>query len=257
MSLDKSKVLVGNDIPINEFITLKQPTVEEIIDFGEQRFFNTFYTFCSIPSDMKSFLWDMKIDFTKMSDWELFINLTRNITSEDTKLIFGDEIDFSKLEIYGEPDEEGNQKPILCRVIREENQKPYIDLIINEETYLSFIDYVREMVGYKLKREKAANKVTKMVMIEEDRINRLHPKKSNDDPFIFSAIISLVNTEEFPYTYESVKEITIYQLMKSFYQVQKKKSACALYQGSMSGFVDTSKIDKNNFQWIYTNDKKS
>ena len=252
MSLDKCKILAGKDIPINEEITLKQPTVGEVIDFGESRFFNTFYSFCSIPSDMKSFLWDLKIDFMKISDWELFINLTRNLSADDTRLIFNN-IDFSSYDI-GQISEDGKDEPKVILYHLNEDRK--IDHIIDEDMYNSFIDYVREMIGYSLKREKAMNKVTKMAMIEEDRINRAHPKKNSDESFLFTAIVSLVNTEEFKYTYESVLDITIYQLMKSFYQIQNKKSACALYQGSMSGFVDTSKIDKKAFNWTYTNDKK-
>lgn len=242
MLLDKAKILKGSDIKINEFITLKQPLVGEVIDFGEQKFFNTFYTFCSIPSDMKSVLWDMGQDWNKMKDWELFLNLTRNITKEDTSLIFGD-LDFSQMQLMQNSE---TQELVLVQD----------NCIITEEIYLSFIDSVREMIGAVAKREKAKNTATKIALIEEDRINRSHPKKNTDDSFLCSAIISLVNTEEFSYTYESVMNITIYQLMKSFFQIQNKKSACALYQGSMSGFVDTSKIDKKAFQWIYTNDKR-
>lgn len=242
MSLDKSKVLKGHDIVLNEFITLKQPKIGEIIDFGEDKFFSTFYNICRIPSDIKSVLWDVGIDFMKMTDWELFINLSRNVSKDDTFLILGD-IDLSKMNLANNDDGE--------IVLFDEN------IIITEQMYLEFIDYIREMIGYILKREKAMNKVTKMAMIEEDRINRNNPRHTNNDSFLYSAIISLVNTEEFSYNYETVMDITLYQLMKSYYQIINKKSACALYQGSMSGMIDTSKIDKSAFQWIYTNDKKS
>lgn len=236
--LDKAKILSGKDIVINEQITLRQPTVEEVINFGEQRFLNVFYSFCSIPSDMKSVLWDLNIDFMKISDWELFISLTRGFSQEDTSLIFG-EIDFSQM------------LPIQMDESTVVLSSPD-GIVITEEIYLSFIDYVREIVGYVLKREKAVNKATKLAMIEDDRINRTHKKSGTDDSFVCTTIISLVNTEEFPYNYQSVLTITFYQLLKSFYQIQKKKSACALYQGSMSGFMDSSKIDKKAFNWIYT-----
>lgn len=238
--LDKSKILKGSDIIVNDFITLKQPRVGEVIDFGEQKFFNTFYTFCSIPSDMKSSLWDIGEDWNKMKDWTLFMNLASSFKNEDTSLIFGD-LDFSSM--------------ILMKRVNTEEIVLVLDedRIITEEIYESFISPVREMIGYTVKREKAMNVATREAMIMEDRINKSHPLKKSEDSFLYSAIISLVNTEEFPYTYESVMDITIYQLMKSFYQIQNKKAAMALYQGSMSGFVDTSKIDKKAFQWIYNN----
>lgn len=241
ISLDKSKILLGEPIVINDFITIQQPRVGEIIRNDERKYFSTFHSLSSIPSDMKSPLWDVGIDFTKISDWELFISLSRMFKQEDTQLIFGN-IDFSSAEL----------------IVNNETGKTELLLeqgVIDEETYNQFIPYVREMVGYVLKREKPQNKITKMVMIDEDRLNRAHPKKNADESFLFSMIISLVNTEEFSYNYETVKDITVYQLMKSFVQIQNKKSACALYQGSMSGFVDTSKINKSNFSWVYSEDK--
>ena len=36
---------------------------------------------------------------------------------------------------------------------------------------------------------------------------------------------------------------------------QTKKQSCALLQGSMSGFVDTSKLDKNLMNWMYDGEK--
>ena len=39
-------------------------------------------------------------------------------------------------------------------------------------------------------------------------------------------------------------------------QVQTKKQSCALLQGSMSGFMDTSKIDKKLLNWMYEEPKQ-
>ena len=72
---------------------------------------------------------------------------------------------------------------------------------------------------------------------------------------IYDIIISLVNTEEFSYTYDTVYDLTLYQLMKSFTQIQGKKAAVALMQGSMSGFVDTSGISNMDMTWTYSAEK--
>lgn len=242
-SIDKAKILRGDDIVINDYITLHQPSWNEIVDFSEARFFNVFYTMCSIPSDMKSVLWDSGLDFMKISDWQLFIMLSRNLTKEDTCVVFGD-IDFSLLQ----PMRVGDTEEIVLAGT---------NFIIRESDYLEFVPYLREMIGYVLKREKAGNKFTKQIMIDEDRKKREEAKDKEYESTTFPIIVSLVNTEEFSYTYKTVGEITIYQLLKSYFQVQNKKSACALYQGSMSGFVDTSKINKNSFSWIYDEAKFS
>ena len=82
-------------------------------------------------------------------------------------------------------------------------------------------------------------------------------KHKNDkyESMFHNGIISLVNTEEFPYTYETVFNLTMYQFTKSLMQINGKKQACAMLQGSMSGFVDTSKIPSSSFQWMYSDEK--
>lgn len=240
--MDELKILRGDDICPIDGVVLHQPTVNEIVDFGEARFFSVFYSMCAIPSDMKSALWDNGIDFMKITDWDLFIMLSRNFTAEQTSLIFRD-IDFSKLEIMK------NTETDRLVLVRDEN------FIITEEIYLSFIPIVRDMIGYVLKREKAANKFTKQILIDEDRKKRNNPSDKKSSSTLLPIILSLVNTEEFSYTYKDAYDLTIYQLMKSYYQIQNKKSACALYQGSMSGFMDTSKIKKDNFSWLYDENK--
>lgn len=65
MALDDLQLYFGNDYKINEKITIKQPTIGDIVDFGEEKYFSMAQTLTSIPSDMKSVLWDMKIDTKK------------------------------------------------------------------------------------------------------------------------------------------------------------------------------------------------
>lgn len=239
--MDELKILRGNDIIITDSIIMHQPTIGEIEEFGEQLYMNTFYMLCSIPSDMKSVLWDLGIDFMKISDWEYFISISRNISNQHTKLVFGD-LDFSSMKLMLNP--ETDEKILISG-----------NVIVTETIYNSFIGYLRQMIGYILKREKAANKFTKQILIEEDRQKRENNKSKDYESIIVPMVLSLVNTEEFSYTYKNVFDVTLYQLTKSFYQIQNKKSACALYQGSMSGFVDTKKIKSSNFQWIYSKDK--
>lgn len=235
-STDKLKLLRGEDIFICDGIIIHQPSLGEIAEFGEQKFFSTFYSLCAVPSDMKSALWDAGIDYTKISDWSLFIMLSRGFDSEATKLVFGD-VDFSKMEMMKRED---TGEMVLADY----------HMVITEDMYMSFIPYLRDMIGYVMKREIAVNSITKKILIEEDRVKRNTNQKEYESTLL-SILISLVNTEEFAYKYSEAFDLTIYQLMKSYYQIQNKKSACALYQGSMSGFVDTSKINKSSFSWIY------
>ena len=57
IEVDKLKLYFGDDIIINNKIALSQPTIGQIVEFGEKRFYSVLSALTCIPSDMKSELW--------------------------------------------------------------------------------------------------------------------------------------------------------------------------------------------------------
>lgn len=49
--VDELQLYFGDDYVINEKISIHQPTIGELIDYGEQQYFSTIYTLTAIPSD--------------------------------------------------------------------------------------------------------------------------------------------------------------------------------------------------------------
>ena len=84
--IDKLFLISGEPIVICEGITLLQPTLGEVRDYGEEKFYNTFWTFCSEPWDMPAALDDVGINFMKITEWELFQNIAIGLKKEQTKL---------------------------------------------------------------------------------------------------------------------------------------------------------------------------
>lgn len=244
--MDKLKLLSGEPIEVCEGITLYQPNLHQIKEFGEQEFFNVFWQLCSAAWDMPAFFDDLGIDFMKVSDWEYFRSIACSLSKDQTSLIFGD-LDFSQFQQYVMKNPESEEEQIV--MAREDG------MIITEEMYRQFIPYVQEMIGFVHKGRKAANKATAKILVMEDKKERDRNKDKEYESMLFDAIISLVNTEEFSYTYKTVFELTVFQFMKSLTQIQGKKAACALYQGSMSGMVDTSSIPSIDFSWMYSEEK--
>ena len=95
---DTCRMYFGKDYKINDKITLKSPSVGDIIDFGEREYYSMVYTLTCIPSDMKSQLEDMGINYMNISDFELFILLTRSLKKEQTCLLLGD-LDLSQFDV--------------------------------------------------------------------------------------------------------------------------------------------------------------
>lgn len=257
--IDKLKMLRGKPIIVSELLTLYQPTLGQIEEAGEQKFFNTFWIMCSSAWDMPSMFADMGKDFMTISDWEFFRGVVSGLSVQDTELIFGD-LDFSKLIPLKYKTNEDNTKSQIVLVNVEPiivNGKTYppAEYMFTEQLYHQMIPYVREMIGFIHKGRKAKNKTTAQILIMDDRKQRDRHKNDHYESMFHNGIISLVNTEEFSYTYETVFDITMYQFTKSLIQIQGKKQACAMLQGSMSGFVDTSKIPSSSFQWTYSEEK--
>ena len=242
--IDKLLLLSGEPIVICEGLTLYQPTLGDIRDYGESRFYGTFWTLCAAPWDMPSALDDVGINFMKITEWELFTSTILAMDVEHTKLIFGD-LDFTKFQVMKRTQKDGTEDLVLYNG----------ELLIDEDLYRQFIQYVKAMIGFEHSGKKAGNEVTRRTLIELDRKQRRRDAKKAHESVLFNGIISLVNTEEFKYNYKTIFEITLFQFTKSLVQIQGKKAACALLQGSMSGFCDTSKIPQRDFQWMYSEDK--
>ena len=103
----------GDDYVINDQITIHQPNVGEIV-MCEKEYFSTIYTLSAIPSDMKSQLFDMGLDWCSIEDFELFIMLAPTLSQERTRLLFGD-LDFSKLKPFRN-NQNGNNKYTQTKV---------------------------------------------------------------------------------------------------------------------------------------------
>ncbi len=242
--IDKLAIISGDPIEICEGLILYQPTLRDIKNFGESRFYSIFWTLCSAPWDMPSALDDAGINFMEISEWELFQSLALGFTQEQTKLIFGD-LDFSKFKLMRRTQPDGKEDVVLYTE----------EVIIDENLYKQFIAYVKAMIGFEHSGKKAGNETTRKILIEEDRKQKKRNSKKEYESVLLNGIISLVNTEECKYNYQSIFDMTLFQFTKSLVQIQGKKAACALLQGSMSGFCDTSKIPQKDFQWMYSEDK--
>lgn len=196
--VDALQLYFGDDYVINDKIKIHQPTLGELIDFGEAGYFSMVYTITAIPSDMKSQLWDMGLDWNEVEPFDLFIMLSQTLTPDRTSILFGG-LDFSKMKPYRNPQ---NDEIVLAD--KESGVK--IDNLI----YMKIVDYIRKLHGIKPKVDKTKSKVAKKWMVEEDRQKRL---KSQDKPFksYLLPMISSVKVKQ-GYTRDYVRNMGLAEL---------------------------------------------
>lgn len=239
IEVDELKMYFGEPFKLNDKITIYQPTIGDIIEFGEKQYYSVISTLTCIPSDMKSQLEDLGINYMEISDFELFMLMARGLTKEMTKLILG-EIDLSTFEPYIN---KANGEQVLYDEVN--------DIVIDRLIYMKMVEYIRKMNNMKKpKVEKAANETTRKILIQLDR-DRI--KKMKKEPYksqLKELISAMMRYPGFKYKKNELKECGLYEFMDTVQGAQIYISSTALLQGSYSGMIDTSKIDKKEFNWM-------
>ena len=235
---DELQMYFGEPYRINDKISIYIPTIGDIVEFGERNYYSVVHTLTCIPSDMKSQLDDLGINYMEISDFDLFMMLTRGLTKESTQLILGD-LDLSKFE------------PCL----NQENNEPVLydrdnDIIIDKLIYMKMVGYIRKIHSIKPKVEKAANETTRKILIQLDRDKIRKAQKEPYKSQLKGLISAMMRYPGFKYKKNELKECGLYEFMDTIQGAQIYVSTTALLSGMYSGMVDTSKIDKKEFNWM-------
>lgn len=235
--IDTLMLLSGRPIRITDKIVYAQPTLEAVASFGEQEYYQVLSNLTAIPSDMKSILWDAQIDWMEFSDMELFYALAGRISKEKTEIFFPD-IDFGKLMLIK------NDYGDLLLYDKSNNIK------IDKYVFSKMQDCLCKSHGIKKKVERAGNKYTKQILIDEDRQKR---ELNKDKPFesnLFGYISALVNYSGFKYNYDSVWNLTMFQFMDAVNRARLINSTDHLLSGIYAGTVDGKKIKTAKLDWM-------
>ena len=236
IDVDELQLYFGDAYVINDYIRITQPLVNDIVNYGEAQYFSMVHTLCATPSDMKSQLWDMGLDWTEVEDFELFIMLVQTLSPDKTGILFGD-LDFSKLRPF-----KNNQNGDIVLADKETG------LVVDKMIYLRIMSYLRKLHNLKPKIEKAANKMTKKILIEEDRQKSLHAK---DKPFksYLLPLISAIKVKQ-GYTKDYVRNMGLYEFFDDIARAQVIDNADHLLNGAYSGMMDLKKVNKSEFNWM-------
>lgn len=103
---DELKIYRGEDFVVSKHIRLHQATLGEICDYGEQEYYSMIYNLTATPQSLKVQLWDMGIDYTEITPYELFYQmLYRLYPQERTSILFGN-LDLTKFQLMKRKDNE-------------------------------------------------------------------------------------------------------------------------------------------------------
>lgn len=232
----------GEDYKVNDVITIHQPCVQDFIDYGDANIYSVIAPFTCNTTAYRVQLFDMGIDWNKISNLELFAMLIKTINPTYSKLILGD-IDFSCFDLYEKTTENGKEITLYDRIHKIE---------IDDETRERMSRYVQFMFNsFPPEEEFTSNNVLKQDLINNDRQKQaLKKKNKKSDSSLLSMISFCLNHPGFPYKKDELRKVCIVEFMDSVQRLQIYETTHALYGGMYSGFIDTSKINKEQFNFM-------
>lgn len=260
---DELKIYSGEEIQITSKITVMQPTLRQIKDFGEQLYFSSVYTLVGVGADFKSQLWDMGIDYTTIEDYDLFINWISRILASKKNLI--KQLPKQEIDKFSSQDlKKIETNPLelilkdidfcdflICKdnkinqtVLRNEEK----DITIDRFVYSQIVEVVRNIHFLKRNNQVPANERTKMDLIEDARDELLAFKnkkyKSTLRPLISSLSVDykICNDNE-------VWDMNIHRFLDNIKRINKIQDARMLLQGAYSGFANLKGVDKTHLDW--------
>ncbi len=230
-------LLYASESFIQDNIVVRIPTVGEILD-NEQEYYSNVALLTATPYEMMVQLDELHMDFTEIDEWGLFCILFREIQRRDFRMVFRD-LDFKNL------------TPIINKdshevVFVDKNNEVAFDRI----AHLRVSRFLRNILCIDKKDKRPANQAAKDYMLERARTRMSRARKKVIKSQLEEYIVALVNTKEFPYDYDSVRGITIYQFNRSLRQIIKKIDYDNLMIGCYAGTVDMEKVDQNKLTWI-------
>ena len=269
--VDDLKIYRGSDIRITDKIVVTQPTIDQIIEFGEKRYFQTVHCLTGVGADFKWQLWDYfnQTDYTTVDDFELFKLMIwkslsskkkiykelkehpeqyeeyiNKMTEEDwEELLFNPislvikNIDFADFEEY---ESDKSQETILY-------DKEH-DITIDRFVYARIVDAVRKIHGFKRNNEIPANEATKMDLIDDARDEAM---MASQKPYksVLKPLISALAVKTGQLGSESIWNTKINMFFDSIKRINKIQDAELLLQGAYSGFASLKGVDKTRLDW--------
>lgn len=231
----------GEDYKINDRIVIHQPTLQDVINLGEKKFYAAIAPFTTNTTSFRVQLWEMGIDWNKISDFELFSLLLKTVSLEQTSIFFGD-LDFSSFDLVGLANEDKDPIPILY--------SKKMNMEISEETYLKIRKYFCFMFDITLKTEFIKGRSFKEETIAKERAEEAKRRAEMKGSSLIQMISFALNHPGFKYKKNELREVTYVEFIDSIKRLQIYEATRALTQGSYSGFCDTSKIPKDSFNFM-------
>lgn len=250
---NKFSLLNRKEYQLTDKLTVHIPLVSEIRSSyqDEMEYYKLVSVFIKTPCDAMVELDDIGVDYTQVKEYELFILLMTSllgrkneINPKHWKMIFP-YIDINDINIVLANDE----------YVIADNEN---NIIIDKNIYMSLSDLLRQIISaeknmddYKVPVEETRKYIISRKRLKQQRAlerELRYGKKSSSE--LDGVILLLVNNCNFKYNFETVGQITIYDLYACLRQIYTDRDIDGIWSGYWSGNVDLKKIDNSKLNRI-------
>ena len=230
-------LLYARSIAINEHIEIPVPTVGEVLD-REDEYYGMVSLVTATPYDLMVQLDDIGIDFAQIDDFDLFLIVFNSLKDQDTSMIFGD-LDLSRFEVAI------NQENNMIVLLDEKNE-----IVIDKLTHWQIAESLRKLHHQERSKGKPANEEARAFMIQRARIKMARRRNRVEDSHLEQLVVSIVNTEQYPYDFEQTRDLTIYQFNESVHQIIRKIDFDNKMFGIYSGTISAKDLNQKELNWL-------
>lgn len=124
------------------------------------------------------------------------------------------------------------------------------DIRIDRALHSYIADVLRKIHHLEKNRKKPANEEAKTYMIQRacEKLKRQRRRKHESQ--LESLIVAMVNTEQFKYDFDSIRNVSIYQFNESVRQIVNKVDYDNRMFGVYSGTIDAKKLSQSDLNWL-------
>lgn len=237
MSSTAEPLLIAHEYRISDGIALRVPTIAEVLCGGEQ-YYATASLLIATPFDMMAQLDDIGVDFTKITDFELFWFVFLAMSPEQAGQLFVD-LHPSDFKLTGNAE---NGEPILF------NETTGVR--IDQYTAELIADAVRVIMCVEKNTKKAGNGAAKKFLLQRARRRREKIAKTGKLRYLEPLIIAMVNAPEFKYDYQSCMNLNVYAFNASVQQTQKRINYNQVMSAVYAGTIKTDSLDMKKLNWL-------
>ena len=235
-AVDEMRMLTDDSIKISKGIEIRQPTLKEISRYGEKEYLSLVHSLTSEPFDMPYYLDQMGIDFEKITPFELFTLLVKDLPVSTTSILFGD-LDFKKFKIIQRD----------------------MDFILANQEGIVIDSGIREIIADNLRRmhclgknqlTSCYNSFAHKLMIKKQKRDIEQARKKAEMFGEVSQLAPLISSLACEWhSYNAVIDLTISQFFDAILRSNYKETAESILASLRSGALSKGDFKKKDLDW--------